>query len=108
MAARHRRKKKRYISYHEKILYIVSIIITLLLSLAISIFTDSRNKFSKLNRQSEVPYTGSAVRKETTTRENYEKYYRKKEDQWKEEYQNILNNREEIKELEKLEIEEKK
>ncbi len=100
-----RKHKKKQFTYNEKILFIVSIIITIVLSLLISIVTDSKTKFNHIIDKKKAAYTGSAVRKETHTRQNYEKYYRQKKDKWNTDYNNILNNKEEIKRLKKIELE---
>ena len=105
---KHKKNKSFHFSYNEKILYLVSIIITLILSLLISIFTGKDFSILKKSKRNDVPYTGSAVRKESVDRQNYEKYYREKQELWNDEYQDILRNNEEIKELDELDFERKK
>lgn len=107
MARRRHRHKKLHITYNEKVIYLISLIVTLILSLMISTLLKKNLSFFK-HQEKDVPYTGSAVRKESIDRQNYEKYYREKQAQWSKEYQDILRNNEEITELEELEIETKK
>ena len=102
------KKIKRHKTKREKIIILMSIIATLLLSFFISVITKTEETELGLELlqtdSSEFNHNGSAVRKETQIRKDYEKNYRQKNNKWNDKYVEILENKEDDKKLNKLDL----
>ncbi len=92
------RKKYRYLRnlIVKKPLILISIIvISLILGLLINmIFDRNYDRQIKIIEKNGNLHSGSAVRKETEIRKQYEKDYRKKDKDWQKKYGEILENKE--------------
>ena len=104
MPKRDKRHRKKHLTYTEKFFFVVSLLGTFFLSLLVTLFLGKKTKPMQPLEYKSTQYKGSAVRKETPLRQNYEKYYRKKQSTWEKDYKKILENKEEVKKLKKLEL----
>ncbi len=96
----HKKKKK----HRQTLFFLTATFVALLISFLISYLTRSNDYQTSTDPIDSVFQKGSAVRKETHNRKNYEKTFRKK-DEWQEKYSKILENKEEDLNLKELEIE---
>ncbi|MBN2280618.1 MAG: hypothetical protein JXQ65_08560 [Candidatus Marinimicrobia bacterium] len=80
----------------------------ILLALVISILTKPMAEKTEIPTQeleaSGSRHLGSAVRKETDIRKNYEENYRRDDKKWNERYAKILENKEDNQKLKKLQL----
>jgi hypothetical protein len=102
----HRVRYKRRHTRKEKLFLIISSVAIIIMAFIISMFTNSGSgRSGKITDHSaEYPHNGSAVRKETHTRKDYEKDYRQKDEDWQKRYSKILENKEDDKTLKELEL----
>ncbi len=97
--------KKKFIKNKRDQLWIaISFVTALILSLLIALFSPktSFDMNPEISADTNVIQKGSAVRKETHNRKNYERDYRKKSSEWQEQYSKILENKEDDKNLKPL------
>jgi len=103
-----RKKQKRKRTNKEKLVIILALIIVISLSFIVSVITQTQEFGSTLEPlqtdTQEFNHNGSAVRKETQIRKDYEKDYRQKNEKWDDQYSKILENKEDDKKLEKLNL----
>ncbi len=109
MTPSHKKKRrKQFKSKKDKIFILLGFSLIILLGFIISIITKTEIIEGNLEplqvETSEFNHNGSAVRKETQIRKDYEKNYCQKNSKWNKQYSKILENKEDDKNLTKLNL----